>query len=363
MFSIGLHQDDIDVLYTIQKSLGIGTVRKSNNECKFTVNDIKGIQKLIAIFDKYSLNTTKYLDYIDFKEAFNLYYSRDGIVTEKLKETILNLKNNMNTNRTNFCLPSHHGIKITTYWLLGIIEAEGSFNLLRNDLNPTFGIVLTELQLPVIVKIKEFLKENLGFDSNSIWKLEQTAGMGINIQKARGNSRSSVLFLIKNLHILQNFLIPFFDKLVFLSKKGKDFNDFKIICRTIYYGIQRNDQMKSLIIKLSFTMNNFRLSSSKEETEILTNEEMSLLKNSTPLIEHLVDGRVRDINSKVIIHQSCSCIYIITTPVGETLRVLSLKESANLIGVNIKTLSKHLDDKNEITLKDYVVKRVRVYYK
>jgi hypothetical protein len=87
--------------------------------------------------------------------------------------------------------------------------------------------------------------------------------------------------------------------------------------------------MKSLIIKLSFTMNNFRLSSSKEETEILTNEEMSLLKNSTPLIEHLVDGRVRDINSKVIIHQSCSCIYIIITPVGETLRVLSLKESAN----------------------------------
>jgi hypothetical protein len=72
MFSIGLHQDDIDVLYTIQKSLGIGKVRKSNNECKFTVNDIKGIQKLIAIFDKYSLNTTKYLDYIDFKEAFNL---------------------------------------------------------------------------------------------------------------------------------------------------------------------------------------------------------------------------------------------------------------------------------------------------
>jgi len=28
--------------------------------------------------------------------------------------------------------------------------------------------VKKELQLPVIVKIKEFLKENLGFDSNSI---------------------------------------------------------------------------------------------------------------------------------------------------------------------------------------------------
>jgi len=98
----------------------------------------------------------------------NLYYSRNRIVTEKLKETILNFKNSMNTNRTNFILPSHHEIKITTYWLLGLIEAEGSFNLFRNDLKPTFEIVLTELQLPVIIKIKQFLLENLGFDINSI---------------------------------------------------------------------------------------------------------------------------------------------------------------------------------------------------
>jgi len=112
--------------------------------------------------------------------------------------------------------------------------------------------------------------------------------------------------------------------------------------------------MYSLIIKLSYTMNNYRLSSSKSETQNLTNEELSLLKNSPPLVEHLEYGRVREIHSKVIIHQSCSCIYIIQTPVGETFRVVSLKESANLIGVNIKTLSKYLDDKNEITLKDYV---------
>jgi hypothetical protein len=63
------------------------------------------------------------------------------------------------------------------------------------------------------------------------------AGMGINSQKARGNSKSSVLFIIKNTHILHNYFIPFFDKLVFLSKKGKDFSDFKIICKAIYYGL------------------------------------------------------------------------------------------------------------------------------
>ena len=168
MFSIGLHLDDINVLYIIQKSLGIGIVRKSNTECKFIVNDVESIQKLITIFDKYNLNTTKYLDFIDFKQAFNLYYYINGIVTEKLKETILNFKNSMNTNRTSFILPSHHEIKITTYWLLGLIEGEGSFNLFRNDLKPTFEIVLTELQLPVIIKIKQFFLENLEFDINSI---------------------------------------------------------------------------------------------------------------------------------------------------------------------------------------------------
>jgi hypothetical protein len=218
------------------------------------------------------------------------------------------------------------------------------------------------LQLPVILKIKEFLVLNFGFDDNSIFKLEQTSEMTINIQKARGNSKSSVLFLIKNIHILHNYLIPYFDKLVFLSKKGLDYSDFKIICRVIYYGAHMDDNIKYLIIKLSYTMNNYRLSSSKEEAEILTSEEMSLLKNSVPLVQHLSDGRVRNIISQNIVHQSSSCISIITTPSGEILRVLSLKESANLVGVNIKTLSKYLDDiSNEITLKDYVIKRVRVF--
>ena len=168
MFSIGLHIDDTDVLNTIQKLLDVGIVSKSNKECKFTVNDIEGIKKLIAIFDKYNLNTTKYLDYSDFKEAFNVYQDRGGVVTEELKKNILDLKNRMNTNRVSFDFPSHHEIKITSYWLLGLIEGEGSFNLFRNELKPTFGICLSELQLPVISKIKEFLVQNLGFDSNSM---------------------------------------------------------------------------------------------------------------------------------------------------------------------------------------------------
>jgi hypothetical protein len=43
----------------------------------------------------------------------------------------------MNNKRSVFTLPNNQ-IKITNYWLLGFIEAEGSFYLRRNTLTPVF---------------------------------------------------------------------------------------------------------------------------------------------------------------------------------------------------------------------------------
>ncbi len=369
-FTIGLHRDDNNVLLSICNRLAIGNINESDEECKFVVSDKEGIIKLIRIFDKYNLNTTKYLDYLDFKEAFNLYHSRNGLLSEELKDKLMKLKSGMNSNRISFNMPENH-IKITTYWLLGLIEAEGSFHLWRSDLVPVFSIVLTEYQLPVLEKIKEFLIQNLGFDENSIWKLNNTSAMGINTQKARNNSKSSVLFIIKDIRILHNYLIPFFNKLEFLSKKAQDFEDFKIISRAVYYGAHKEEPIKSLILKLSRSMNNFRLSnySGKIPAEFLTKDERYILMNTPPLVEHLWDGRLRDIARKNIIYQHESCIYKIIKPSGEMLTMQTLTESANIVGVNVKTLSKHLDiesaNNSEFTaiIKDHKIIRIKVYYK
>ncbi|RPB17885.1 hypothetical protein L211DRAFT_854687 [Terfezia boudieri ATCC MYA-4762] len=169
VFQIGLHIDDIEALLSIQRLLGgIGSVTKSgDDECRFTVSDKKGIEKLMTIFDQFNLNTTKYLDYLDFKSAFILYHSRAGLVTSELIEKLISLKNRMNTTRANFNFPADHKIQITKHWLLGLIEGEGSFNLFREGLYPNFSLVLTERQHAVIIKIKEYLENNLGFDANS----------------------------------------------------------------------------------------------------------------------------------------------------------------------------------------------------
>ena len=114
MFKIALHKDDESVLRYISNKLGIGKVRLYKNECIFNVTDKEGIKLLISIFDKYNLNTTKYLDYLYFKEAFNLYFNRDReLSAESVKNEILELKNKMNTNRVNFYRPENCKIIIT----------------------------------------------------------------------------------------------------------------------------------------------------------------------------------------------------------------------------------------------------------
>lgn len=119
MFKIALHIDDEKVLRYISDKLGIGGVRIYKNECIFSVTDKKGILLLITIFDKYNLNTSKSLDYLDFKVAFfhyiNRYNNLEGDAQISVKNQILELKNKMNTNRVNFNKPVDSKIIITKY--------------------------------------------------------------------------------------------------------------------------------------------------------------------------------------------------------------------------------------------------------
>ena len=113
---------------------------------------------LIEIFDKYNLNTTKYLDYLDFKKAFKIYQERIKTVKdEEIFNRLLNLKKGMNSNRTNWDFPTKHNITITDSWLLGLIEGEGSFYLDRSKMEPNFSITQSNIQHSLLEAIKKYL--------------------------------------------------------------------------------------------------------------------------------------------------------------------------------------------------------------
>jgi len=85
------------------------------NSCKFTVIHKEDIYKLVSIFDKYNLNTTKYLDYLDFKKAFQLYCENNIKDKRTLIDQLLTIKEGMNNNRINFNFPKDHNIVISDY--------------------------------------------------------------------------------------------------------------------------------------------------------------------------------------------------------------------------------------------------------
>lgn len=130
----------------------------------------------------------------------------------------------------------------------------------------------------MLEKIRVFLESNIPFDKYSKFKLKNSSCISIGTSPLRvltrsgtspprassgkENSKPFVRLTIRNTNILNNYLIPYLNNFKFISKKGKDLEDFKIISNSLYNGTHIIDEIKDLIIKLSYTMNNYRLSSS-----------------------------------------------------------------------------------------------------
>jgi hypothetical protein len=69
-FHITLHIDDAPALNYIKKNLNLGRINISKTTASFQITKKEDIFQLIKILDKFTLNSSKYLDYLAFKEAF-----------------------------------------------------------------------------------------------------------------------------------------------------------------------------------------------------------------------------------------------------------------------------------------------------
>lgn len=118
-FTIYLHKDDVRMLKYIAQRLKVGNVvvYEGDHFASYNVFSRCELPKIISIFDKYPLNTTKNLNFISFKKGYMLYFNRKSSrVSPELCEEILNIKNQMNKLQVNFKQqPDEHEIKITPY--------------------------------------------------------------------------------------------------------------------------------------------------------------------------------------------------------------------------------------------------------
>lgn len=140
-FKISQNTYNLRVLYYIKKQLGVGKVSIESNRdmASFRIRDRNTLKNIIfPIFDKYPLLTTKYFNYVKFKEAYNILENSKLTQLEKNK-LIKDLKSSIPYESyispawDKITLPlinSDEAYKVMSKpWLIGFIEAESSFYL------------------------------------------------------------------------------------------------------------------------------------------------------------------------------------------------------------------------------------------
>lgn len=168
-FKIGQRSNNKQILHFIKKNLMIGSIRDNKlGMSNFLVRKKEYILNIIIpLFKKYNLLSTKEFNFKIFCESFDIYLNSDFSQVEKinlinkLKEKIVPI-NYVST----FWLKNENIINKS--WLVGFIEAEGSFYIIKKEegrLVHGFGITQKKDKIildniKIILNIKSIVKYN-----------------------------------------------------------------------------------------------------------------------------------------------------------------------------------------------------------
>jgi len=144
-FKLSQNEYNMRLLYFIKSQLGVGNISKEliSGMVSYRIRDRKKLFKVIfPIFDKYPLLTSKYFNYIKFKEAYSILENNSLTKTQKDK-LIFNLL--LKFPSEDYISPAWKIVNnkvsntkeakmvMSKAWLIGFTEAEGSFYLINKS--------------------------------------------------------------------------------------------------------------------------------------------------------------------------------------------------------------------------------------
>lgn len=166
-FKISQKAVNKQVLHYMKKELGVGKVSKVyNGMVSYSIRDRKSIMKvIIPLFDSNSLHTLKYNDYIKFKKALEIWV--DDSKSQDVKIKLIN-----GIERGELIRES----KVSEDWIVGFIEAEGSFYLSKKGegiIAHGFGIT-QKYDKHLLEQIKVFftIKSKVRWNKGGHWALD-----------------------------------------------------------------------------------------------------------------------------------------------------------------------------------------------
>jgi LAGLIDADG DNA endonuclease family protein len=175
-FKLSQSTYNLRLLYFIKRQLGVGqiNIEQNNNMANFRIRDRLILKSIIfPIFDKYPLLTTKYFNYIKFKEAYSILTDNSLSITEKdtIMTKFINSKPPVNYISPAWLLVDNNVIDFESAskvmskpWLIGFTEAEGSFYLVSKTANRLVHAFEISQKLDKIVLVA--IKYILGISTN-----------------------------------------------------------------------------------------------------------------------------------------------------------------------------------------------------
>lgn len=355
-FKIGLHLDDLPVLEFIVSRLGFGKIYIHKNSAELVIYKQDDIRRIIEIFQKYPLQSTKWLNFSEFSECFKLISEKVGDSVD-IKKKIIGIKNKMNNSRTNYELPATKIMHISKYWLLGFIEGEGSFTVTKiNRYQLFFSLSQAGYNLPLMQGIQNFL-ENLAATNNLFRGVFKVTPLKTLDSKHKPAHRVK----ISNSNYFRDSLIPLLLPLHWVSKKRYDFYDWVMIFLLKEKGHHYTENGQKLIELFLSQMNNNRLStrvSVKANTgEAGTNDlsRTQLIAEAIKLLDGSSNYETRDgvkfvvsDNKPIIpVHRSKVGVDVVDSESGNILQTFeSYHECASFFGVTHPAISYRIKQKS-----------------
>lgn len=189
-FKIGQSTYNLRLLYFIKKELGVGSIYIEGNGkyAHFRIRDRKVLDSVIfPIFDKYPLLTSKYYNYIKFKEAYQILIN-NSLTPQEKDHMIFNLR--LEKAPIDYMSPAWKVVAhpllasrfaiasvfnttdaqkvVSKAWLVGFTEAEGSFYLVSKSSDRlVHGFEITQKLDKIVLSA---IKHILGFSTEVVWK-------------------------------------------------------------------------------------------------------------------------------------------------------------------------------------------------
>lgn len=267
-FLINLHLKDLILLKSIESFLGVGCVyiKKPGNIATYMVQSKDELEIIIKHFNNYPLISSKFADFLLFKQAFEVFKNKEHLTPTGLRN-IVAIKASANrglSEKIQAAFPNIVPVDRPRVldqiikdpnWIAGFSSAEGSFyiSLIKSKTLLSGTQVLLTFSLTQHSRDAELMKNIISYFQCGRYSLRKNLLAGdIEVTKFSDLSQK---------------IIPFFSKYPIEGEKSKDLFDFRSVAELIKNKAHLTKEGLEAIRQIKEGMNRSRSSPSQDLEE------------------------------------------------------------------------------------------------